>query len=199
LRYESRTGSGDVLKIGKIQEVSDEELRGFLSYEEARNPPRMLGTIRFPHRHRGRQTPESIARYDADLAAFCEWILQINSSLDFKVGSRGWCYILEPHGLMKGDFDEAQRLINDCRCSGALPLDICAEDSARQSENLEVLDDDDLESEAEAAVSYVRNYARHAADSWNPISFWDYQDVLRGNAVVDGDAIGKIEEIVEGG
>ena len=48
--------------------------------------------------------------------------------MDFGVGARGWSYILEQHGLTKGDFDAAQALITDCRKTGDLPLDICAED-----------------------------------------------------------------------
>ena len=53
--------------------------------------------------------------------------------MDFDVGSRGWCYMLERHGLRKGDFDDAQRLINTCRKSGDLPLDICAEDECARN------------------------------------------------------------------
>jgi hypothetical protein len=34
--------------------------------------------------------------------------------------------------LRKGDFDAAQELITECRKSGALPLDICAEDESRK-------------------------------------------------------------------
>jgi hypothetical protein len=70
-------------------------------------------------------------KYRERLAAFCALISQIRSSMDFAVSSRGWCYLLERHGLRKGDFDAAQRLINECRRSGELPLDICAEDASR--------------------------------------------------------------------
>ena len=48
------------------------------------------------------------ARYEADLAAFCAAILEIRSRLGLGQ-SRGWCYILEEHGLGKGDFDAAER------------------------------------------------------------------------------------------
>jgi len=47
---------------------------------------------------------------------------------NFDVSSRGWCYLIESHGLKKGDFDKAQNLINDCRKSGRLPIGICCED-----------------------------------------------------------------------
>jgi hypothetical protein len=89
------------------------------------------------------------------------------------VSSRGWCYILEnDHGLTKGEFDKAQKLINDCRKSGLLPIDFTAEDDARAADHLEKCDDG--------------NPARHAAslasalNKWNdyvPLSFWDGQPV----------------------
>ena len=96
--------------------------------------------VRFPRRARGRQSAEAQALYAQDLAAFCEALVQIRSTLDFDISSRGWCYILEEYGLGKGDFDAAQTLIGDCRKDGSLPLDIVAEDNARQFNNLESID-----------------------------------------------------------
>jgi hypothetical protein len=94
--------------------------------------------------------------------------------MDFEVGSRGWCYILEQHGLVKGDFDAAQDLITDCRKSGELPLDICAEDESRGTVGLQELDDPDVEGEAESWVEYVRE---SAGNSYTPFGFWDDLDV----------------------
>ena len=68
----------------------------------------MAAPIEFPWRGRGRQSAEAEARYEEQLQAFCAAILEINSTLDFQVSSRGWCYILEEYGLNKGDFDTAQ-------------------------------------------------------------------------------------------
>lgn len=85
-----------------------------------------------PKRSRGRLSAEKEAGYQRDLDAFVELILQIKSSLDFKVSSRGWCYLLEEYGLTKGEFEPAHRLMADLRRSGALPIDIAAEDGARQ-------------------------------------------------------------------
>jgi hypothetical protein len=127
-----------------------------------------------PKRQRGRQSPEAEARYREQLAAFCARIIQINSTMDFKVGSRDWCYLLEKHGLRKGDFDSAQKLINDCRKSGDLPLDICAVDATREAVGIEELDDNDLEEEVESWVDYLLN---HRHKSYTPISFWDGLDV----------------------
>ena len=90
--------------------------------------------------------------------------------MDFAVGSRGWCYILERHGLHKGDFDAAQALITECRKSGALPLDICAEDATRESIGIERLDTSDIPAEVESWITHLRDYAHR---NYRPISFWD--------------------------
>jgi hypothetical protein len=110
------------------------------------------------------------AAFQEQIAAFCALIEKIRSSMDFAVGGRGWCYILERHGLRKGDFDAAQKLINDCRKSGDLPLDICAEDGARATIGVEQLNNANVEDEAESWIDHIRNYA-HA--SYTPFSFWD--------------------------
>jgi hypothetical protein len=128
----------------------------------------------FPERGRGRPSATATARYEAELLAFCREIRQIASGLDFKVSSRGWCYILENRGdIAKGDFDAAQRLINDCRKTGLLPLDICAEDEASAVANLEALDETDPGEEAEAVIDYLDE----AHLNYTPFSFFDDLDV----------------------
>jgi hypothetical protein len=102
-----------------------------------------MSTLTLPALPRGRPSSSTTAAYDTDLRVFCDLILEINSRLDFRVSSRGWCYILEEHGLLKGDFDDAQKLIVECRRRRLLPMDIVAEDGARSLDNLEQLDDDD--------------------------------------------------------
>ena len=126
-----------------------------------------------PRRGKGRQSKQSEAAYQQSRADFCRLILQIRSTMDFAVGSRGWCYILEQHGLTKGDFDAAQALITDCRKTGELPLDICAEDDARETIGLQALDHPDVETEADEWVDYLNN---HAHATYTPFSFWDDQD-----------------------
>ena len=135
------------------------------------NPTAPNGLL--PKRQRGRQSPKAEAKYREQLAAFCALIQQIKSTMDFAVGSRGWCYILERHGLRKGDFDTAEQLITACRKSGDLPLDICAEDASREAVNLEQLDQDDILGEIEEWIDYLRNRAH---ENYTPISFWDDLD-----------------------
>jgi hypothetical protein len=134
----------------------------------------MQGTasLVLPRRSRGYQSDAAAARYQADLEAFCAAIREIKSRLDFRVSSRGWCYVLENEaGLPKGDFDKAQEVINDCRKSGMLPLDICAEDSAREFDGLDRLDYVTPEERAGDLLDYVQR----AYQYYTPISFWESQ------------------------
>src|SRR5438105_2188691 len=79
--------------------------------------------LSLPRRPRGRPTPEAQAVYEAERLAWCEAVKQINRTLSFRVGTRGWCYILEAHGLAKGDFNKAESFMTECRKLGLLPLD----------------------------------------------------------------------------
>jgi hypothetical protein len=122
-----------------------------------------------PKRSRGYQSAEAEAAYQERVAAFCALIEEIQSSMDFAVGGRGWCYILEKHGLRKGDFAAAQKLINDCRKSGELPLDICAEDSSREAIGLENIDTNNVNEEVQSWIEHLRDYAH---ENYTPFGFW---------------------------
>jgi hypothetical protein len=81
------------------------------------------------------------AAFEIDVKAFCARLLEVRSGYDKPVGSRGWAYILEGDGVInKNEIDAAQKLINDCRKSGDLPIDFCAEDEKRAAANVEVID-----------------------------------------------------------
>lgn len=121
-----------------------------------------------PIRPRGRLSAKKEAAHQAALDHFCELILEIRSTLDFKISARGWCYILEEHGLTKGEFNKAQSLIADCRKKGLLPLDIVAEDSAREFTGLEFIDDTGPEEEAQDIVDRISDAHLY----YMPISFW---------------------------
>jgi hypothetical protein len=130
-----------------------------------------------PSLGRGRPTDERRARHDAEIDAFCARILKIKSGLDFGVSSRGWCYLLEGGVITKGEFNAAQTLINDCRKSGALPLDICAKDDKRTADGVEEIDRTSIEDEVERVIDHVQNYAGRAHWGYEPFSFWDDLDV----------------------
>ena len=85
----------------------------------------------------GRPTAESKALYQRQLDRFCEHLIKLKSTLDFIPSVRGWCYYLEGLNVItKGQFDVAQRIINDCRKSGQLPIDICSVDESRTADNV---------------------------------------------------------------
>jgi hypothetical protein len=140
------------------------------SKEDDDDPDKLV----LPRRKKGRQSQESEAEYQAQRDAFCRLILRIRSTMDFRVGARGWCYLLEHHGLTKGNFAATESLITDCRKTGELPLDICAEDDSRASVGLEDIDDSNVEREAQGAVDHLRD---HGHESYTPFSFWDDLDV----------------------
>ena len=127
--------------------------------------------LALPRRPRGRPTQEAQRQYEAEVARWCDGIQEIDS-LDFKVSSPGWCYVLEEHGLVKGDFDTAQKLINQCRKSGLLPLDICSEEDGRAAEHIEDLDD---ETPAEFAAGWVE-HLEVVHERYTPVSFWEDLD-----------------------
>ena len=119
------------------------------------------------------------AAYQDKVAAFCATILEVRSRLDFDVGSRGWAYILEGERFIdKDEIDAAQILINDCRKSGDLPLDICSEDDKRAAENLETIDPGPQE-----RAAGIFNYIQTAEKYYTPFSFWDDLDVYVQMAV----------------
>jgi hypothetical protein len=122
---------------------------------------------------RGRVSPERRARYEAEVKDWCRRLLEIKPRIDFDPGARGWCYIMEEYGLSKGDFDNAEKLITKCRKNGRLPLDFCGDDDvARDASHEENLDVDDPEIHAEQILDYVAR----AHLSYDPVSFWDFQD-----------------------
>ena len=122
-----------------------------------------------PRRPRGRQTEITEAAYYKHLRGFCALMLEIYYGMDFRVGVRGWCYLLEKYGLLKGEFSDAERLITSLRKSGNLPLDICAEDDSRETIGLERIDsEDDPEREAENWINWL---LQSAHTQYKPISF----------------------------
>jgi hypothetical protein len=132
----------------------------------------LFASLTLPRRPRGRLSAAAEEVYLAERAAFCQAILEIHSTLDFTPSARGWGYILEnAKAITKDELDLCESLINDCRKSGELPLDICSADETRAFENLEHIDDTTPAQEAR----WIINSARRAHLRYNPESFWDRQ------------------------
>lgn len=107
-------------------------------------------------------------RYN-ELAAFAERLIEIDTSTGFKVSSRGWCYQLEGlHLATKNEFNRVQRLINECRKNGLLPIDFVAEEEARTFHNI-ILPDTDTPKE------YIKSWIESTLDCkdlYTP-DYWD--------------------------
>ena len=123
-----------------------------------------------PKRGKGRPSAAGAAAYRKQVKKFCGQIKQIRATLDFEVSARGWCYILEEHGATKADFPAIERLFVDCRKSGDLPLDICAEDEARAADHIENVTDESPDEFVRNWIEYVRD---DAWNDYNPMSLWD--------------------------
>jgi hypothetical protein len=93
--------------------------------------------------------------------------------LDFKPSGRGVCYVLENEQLIsKGDFDRVEKIINDLRKSGHLPLDFTADDQTREPSNAEELHDPDPAEHADWLADWLRQW-----EYYRPVSFWANQAV----------------------
>ena len=158
----------------------------------------MSTDLAMPKRSRGRPTPASQAPYEAALKRWCAGIIEMSEERAkqpdyFEVSSRGWCYLLEEHDLPKDDFDTAQGLINDCRKSGLLPLDICCEDERRKADNVEDLDDEDPIAKAAELVAYINE----AGGYYYPHSFWEAQEYYVEMAVEKVDVKNLFRSVCE--
>jgi hypothetical protein len=122
-------------------------------------------------RGRGRPTKAQQAIDAERKRVWCAAIMEIKGRLDFEIGTREWCYLLEESGLSKSDFDKAEGLLVECRKAGLLPLDIVIEDNARRPAGLETIDGKTVEGEALAIIDYVNAAHEH----YTPVSFWENQ------------------------
>lgn len=134
----------------------------------------------------GRPTVESQAAYTAQLERFCQQMKKLRLTLDFIPSARGWCYYLEGLNVItKGQFDTAQRIINDCRKSGMLPIEICAVDENRSADGVHVYSADgtDFEnwaSDKASSIKYeidnvVRDATEDPASDYYPYDYMDFQ------------------------
>lgn len=70
-------------------------------------------------------------------------LIKLYNQIGFKISSRGWCYQLEGFGLLdKSQFNRVEKLINDCRKNGLLPIDFVAKEESRQFSGIETPNDD---------------------------------------------------------
>jgi hypothetical protein len=121
-----------------------------------------VSNLTVPRRGKGNQSFADRARFEQEMRDFAAGILQIKSTIRLSrmPGIRGWCYILEEHGLPKGDFNLAVDRINQCRKNGLLPIDICGEDASRAATDNAADDHSEYDDPAEFARDYFDYYAK---------------------------------------
>lgn len=142
--------------------------------------------IHIPNPGRGRRSAEKEAEHQAELEEFYGALIAIDKTVPISVSSRGWCYLLEEHGLEKGDFSRVEALINDGRKNGNLPTDICSADEKRSLRGLERLDYQDPEDYSH----YVANeLIGEAIEDYQRISQWENQDYFVSMAVEKKDLV----------
>jgi hypothetical protein len=143
--------------------------------------------IKLPVVKMGRPTAESRSRYQGQLEDFCQQINKLRFTLDFIPSARGWCYYLEGLNVIsKGQFDQAQRIINDCRKSGMLPIDICSVDENRSANGVHYYSSDGTDFEVWsynkiASIKYeidhvVESATLDPASDYYPYDWTDFQN-----------------------
>ncbi len=72
-----------------------------------------------------------------NIQKFVDFMEKLDEQIGFKVSSRGWAYIMEQEGIVtKDQFDKIENLINRCRKEGLLPVDLTANEAARDFEEV---------------------------------------------------------------
>jgi hypothetical protein len=128
--------------------------------------------IQLPRRSRGAQSAAAREVYERNLSEWCREIIRTAATMDYKIGARDWCYVLEVAGsITKGEFDAAEKLISACRKDGHLPVDICVTDNGRPTANLESLDHTSVKEESQDIIARLKR----AHLLYRPLSFWENQ------------------------
>lgn len=164
--------------------------------------------INLPIVKMGRPTASDKVAFQQQMEAFCKHIKELKLTLDFIPSARGWCYYLEGlRVITKGEFDTAQRIINDCRKSGMLPINICAVDESRVAEGIHIHNSDgiDFESWADDKISSIKytidniveSETEDPAEDYFPFDWMDFQSNYIEMMVEKIDLIGIFKPICQ--
>ncbi len=126
---------------------------------------------------RGGQTAEWKELYQESLRTFAGHLKALQANIDFNMSVRGWCYVLEPYGLSKADFDWMQGQFNYMRRIGLIEPKFILEEEGHKVEAREDWDwspqeyvDDEFSTWKTAKETF-----ENCADSYGSgrTSFWD--------------------------
>ena len=118
--------------------------------------------MKIPKRSRGKPTADTNAKYKHDMIMFANALIEEQEKIDFKIGTRGWCYHLEGAGLItKGEFDTAVTAITALRKEKMIPIDFSAGDVKRKAHNIQKANrsiEDELDAWEYSMYEAARNY-----------------------------------------
>lgn len=98
---------------------------------------------------------------------FANQLIEIQNKIDFKMSSRGWCYFFENLRIINKDqFSKIEKLINDCRKKGFIPVDFVAEDEGRAFSGVEIPDNRSVKDFLWLYANAVVNCERYYTPDW---------------------------------
>lgn len=137
-------------------------------------PTSETGGMTIPRMAPGRPSKEDKERYALDMEAFAKKVLELQARIPRKVSARGWCYLLEGMKVItKGQFDQVEKAMNDCRKDGLLPLDFVEADESRRFHHREP-----IRIETEGPRDYLRaklEYLQKADEGKDDVAYWENQ------------------------
>ena len=73
-----------------------------------------------------------------EMLEFADRLMEFQDMVGFKMSARGWGYFLEGEKVItKAGIDRAEKLVNECRAKGYLPIDFIASEEARKFSGVE--------------------------------------------------------------
>ena len=106
---------------------------------------------------------------EESLTAFAQALEELGSQAGFKISARGWAYQLEVERLInKSQFDLVEKIVNECRKEGYLPIDFTAEEEGRKFSGVET-------PAVETPVEYMRQFLDGAmrCQEWYDVDWWE--------------------------
>lgn len=101
------------------------------------------------------------------LRQFADLMQLMQESIDFKVSSRGWGYLMEQGGYInKSQFDKVENAINRCRKEGILPVDFVAEEKSREFTGIQVPSSGTVEDTLKWMLKNVLEGSRYFTPDW---------------------------------
>lgn len=108
------------------------------------------------------------------LQEFSDILENMQHQINFKVSSRGWCYLMEQAGFInKSQFGKVDMAINRCRKEGYLPVDFVAEEDARAFQGVIKPSEGDVSDTLDWMLRDVLNGAKYfLPDYWEDEEYY---------------------------